>query len=304
MKNHYSKSSFHKLYLIEKEMYDRILPYINEVDKQEINDLNEEHRPEYEDPDTTIIEKTESRKELNVSDNDDQSEDLNEITTEISHEVPREALREAARESLREASQLTTTSQEYLQPVEEELPIDEEKFTSRKGNKLKKIKKYACNICVNKKFTTRSSLNRHHKTFHMVQPLNKAVEIETKPKDLTSNEGTGLKHTVSKLSTSVKRRREDDEFSNYSDEKSARYGDLDYELENTPAKRGLKRKVTIDLEPRKKFHWESFDGNETNSNTDRAYEANSPTLNRGLKRKGPTRVTDLEPRKKFRWETY
>ena len=138
----------------------------------------------------------------------------------------------------------------------------------------------------------------------MVQPLNKAVEIETKPKDLTSNEGTGLKHTVSKLSTSVKRRREDDEFSNYSDEKSARYGDLDYELENTPAKRGLKRKVTIDLEPRKKFRWESFDGNETNSNTDRAYEANSPTLNRGLKRKDPTRVTDFEPRKKFRWEAY
>ena len=287
MKNHYSKSSFHKLYLIEKEMYDRILPYINEVDKQEINDLNEEHRPEYEDPD-----------------NDDQSEDLNEITTEISHEVPREALREAARESLREASQLTTTSQEYLQPVEEELPIDEEKFTSRKGNKLKKIKKYACNICVNKKFTTRSSLNRHRKTFHIVQPLNKAVEIEIKPKDLTSNEGTEPKHTVSKLSTSVKRQREDDEFSNYSDEKSARYGDLDYELENTPAKRGLKRKVTIDLEPRKKFRWESFDGNETNSNTDRAYEANSPTLNRGLKRKGPKRATDFEPRKKFRWEVY
>ena len=295
MKNHYSKSSFHKLYLIEKEMYDRILPYINEVDKQEINDLNEEHRPEYEDADTTIVEKTESKEELNVSDNDDQSEDLNEIRTEISHEVPREA----ARESLREASQLTTTSQEYLHPS-----IAEEKFTSRKGIKHKK---YACNICVNKSFTTRSSLNRHRKTFHIVQPLNKAVEIEIKPKDLTSNEGTEPKHTVSKLSTSVKRQREDDEFSNYSDEKSARYGDLDYELENTPAKRGLKRKGpkrATDLEPRKKFRWESFDGNETNSNTDRAYEANSPTLNRGLKRKDPTRVTDFEPRKKFRWEAY
>ena len=298
MKNQYSKSTFHKLYLIDKEMYDRILPYMNEVDKQELNDLNAEHRPEYEDAEEVVEEESprEKEEELETSNNVEQNYDSNEILNE--------SPREGARESLSEASQPAIAPQKFPSTEDEKLQPSIKEDASGKETKVKRAKKYACNICVNKKFTTRSSLNRHHKTFHMVQPLNKAVEIETKPKDLTSNEGTGLKHTVSKLSTSVKRRREDDEFSNYSDEKSARYGDLDYEFENTPAKRGLKRKVTIDLEPRKKFRWESFDGNETNSNTDRAYEANSPTLNRGLKRKGPTRVTDLEPRKKFRWETY
>ena len=43
----YPKNTFHKLYLIEKEMYDRILPQLNAVDKQEIVELNAEHSPDY-----------------------------------------------------------------------------------------------------------------------------------------------------------------------------------------------------------------------------------------------------------------
>ena len=42
------KSMFHKLYLIEKEMYDRIVPYLNQVDKQEIDDLNDDNKPHYQ----------------------------------------------------------------------------------------------------------------------------------------------------------------------------------------------------------------------------------------------------------------
>ena len=36
-----NKSSYHKLYLIDSEMFNRVLPHLNEVDKQELNDLNE-----------------------------------------------------------------------------------------------------------------------------------------------------------------------------------------------------------------------------------------------------------------------
>ena len=39
-----NKSSFNKLYLIESEMFNRILPHLNEVDKQELNDLNERNQ--------------------------------------------------------------------------------------------------------------------------------------------------------------------------------------------------------------------------------------------------------------------
>ena len=301
MKNQYSKSSFHKLYLIEKEMYDRFLQCMNEVDKQEINDLNAEHRPEYEDTDVVVEEEAMSEKEeLYKTDKDEQNGGDNKSSTEASYEVPREILREGARESLRDVSQ--SSIEEKLQT-----PIEEERVTSGKEKNVKRPKKYACNICINKKFTTRSSLIRHHKSFHIAQPLNKAVEVETKPKDLASNSGSNPMYSTSNLSTTSKRKREEDEFSTHSNEKNAHYGNLEYEIANHLGRRGLKRKGpkrATDLEPRKKFHWESFDGNETNYNADSGYEANISTLNRGLKRKGPKRATDLEPRKKIRWEVY
>ena len=40
----YKKSSFHKLYLIEPALYEKMLPLLNDVEKQEIIDLNEEHK--------------------------------------------------------------------------------------------------------------------------------------------------------------------------------------------------------------------------------------------------------------------
>ena len=310
MKNQYSKSSFHKLYLIEKEMYHRMLQYMNEVDKQEINDLNAEHRPEYEDTDVAVEEDAMSEKEeFGPTDKKEQNDVSKESSTEISHELPREILREGTRESLREASQPSIDEEKLQSSIEEEklqTPI-EEKIISGKEKNVKRPKKYACGICVNKKFTTRSSLKRHHISFHFAQPLHKTVEVETKPKDLTTNSGSNPMYSESKLSTTAKRQREEDELSTHSNEKNARYGNLEYELANTLERRGLKRKGpkrATDLEPRKKFRWESFDGNETNYNTDSGYEANISTPNRGLKRKGPKRATDLEPRKKFRWEAY
>ena len=50
-----TKSSFHKLYLIDAEMYNRILPNLNEVDKQELNDLNENNR-QFEDQSDDVPE--------------------------------------------------------------------------------------------------------------------------------------------------------------------------------------------------------------------------------------------------------
>ena len=51
-----NKSSYHKLYLIDSEMYNRILPHLNEVDKQELNDTNEK---------TALSKKTKKKKLLN-----------------------------------------------------------------------------------------------------------------------------------------------------------------------------------------------------------------------------------------------
>ena len=53
-----NKSSYDKLYLIHSDVYDRILPHLNEVDKQELNDMNEKNRP-FEENDETFEEKNE-----------------------------------------------------------------------------------------------------------------------------------------------------------------------------------------------------------------------------------------------------
>ena len=52
---HPPKTSYDTLYLIEKEMYDRILPKLNEVDKQELNDLQESYKP-YQNSEDSVLE--------------------------------------------------------------------------------------------------------------------------------------------------------------------------------------------------------------------------------------------------------
>ena len=44
----YKKSTFHKLYLIEPELYNKILPLLNELDKNELLQLNQRHSEEDE----------------------------------------------------------------------------------------------------------------------------------------------------------------------------------------------------------------------------------------------------------------
>ena len=44
----YKKSTFHKLYLIEPELYNKVLPLLNQLDKNELLQLNERYSEEDE----------------------------------------------------------------------------------------------------------------------------------------------------------------------------------------------------------------------------------------------------------------
>ena len=127
MKQKYgTKSSFHKLYLIDSEMYNRILPHLNEVDKQEVNALNENNRSFDEMNDEALDQG-----------NDESQQDSVEVLPD-------------------EANKIETN------------------IMTEKDSKTK-TKKYACEICVDKKFTTKQSLKRHHRTFHeKKQSINEA----------------------------------------------------------------------------------------------------------------------------------
>ena len=71
-----TKSNFHKLYFIDAELYNRILSNLNEVDKQELNDLNENNR-QFEDQSDDVPEP--EVQEINQG--DDQVNDQNAATS-------------------------------------------------------------------------------------------------------------------------------------------------------------------------------------------------------------------------------
>ena len=132
-----NKSSYHKLYLIDSDMFNRVLPQLNEVDKQELNDLNEKNRS-FEDNqnDETFEQKNEDTEQKN--------EDTEQINDALDDD---DAMMHPA-------------------PKDEEPKIDKPTISVVEKTPGKKMKRFACEICVNKKFTTKKSLKRHHKTFH------------------------------------------------------------------------------------------------------------------------------------------
>ena len=225
-----NKSSFNKLYLIESEMFNRILPHLNEVDKQELNDLNERNRL-FED-----------------SQNDETSEQKNE-----------------------ESEQINISSDPTLNDGEQNIAKPPMSVVEKMPGK--KIKKFACEICVDKKFTTKQSLKRHHKTFHEKKHFIK--ETETYPEVRYPN--TSLPATERKASLieepeskNLKRKFEDNPEDFERDQpalKLPKYtGPIEKyreypEIEEIEEQRGIKRKGpkrATDSMPRKRFHWESF----------------------------------------------
>jgi hypothetical protein len=145
MKNNRNKSAFDKLYLIQPEMYNRIVPRLNEVEKQELNDINEKNAPSEENR------------------NDETFEQKNDDVEEMDNNV----------EQVKNAPDLTPKVEEPIIdnptiPVVEKTP----EKTFEKG-----VKKFPCEICVDKKFTTIQSLKRHTKTFHRKKHSIKETQV-------------------------------------------------------------------------------------------------------------------------------
>ena len=216
-----TKSSFHKLYLIDAEMYDRILPNLNEVDKQELNDLNENNR-QFEDQSDDVPEHEVQEVNQEVNQEDDQANNQNAATSSSQNNTDKPAEMVA------------------------------------KVYSPQRMKKFACEICANKRFTTKQSLKRHNKTFHQEkQPLKeeeiypdvKYPEIEKKA---SFEQDAQLKNLKRKF-------QEESEEEDEPAPKLKRYTSLpDIEVQQ---QKGIKRKGpkrATDYMPRKKFHWESY----------------------------------------------
>ena len=235
-----TKSSFHKLYLIDAEMYNRILPSLNEVDKEELHDLNESNRP---------------------------YDDLND---------------ENPGETTEEPQQVNTDS-DVTPPDVKNTDKSPPPTITEKTSEMK-TKKFGCEICVNKKFTTKQSLKRHHKTFHeKKQSIKEAVRSSP-----IEEETTSIKEPHS---NTLKRKFQDDSEDFSKDQpalKLAKYTDSP-NIQN-PHSKTIKRKFQ--------------DDSEDFSNDQSALESPNIQEQKGTKRKGPKRATDYMPRKKFHWESF
>ena len=201
----YPKSTFSKLYLIEKEMYDKVLTQLNAVDKEELADLNAEHAPEY-----TSLE------EPALNEGGDAMENNN---TDYQVESPIKA-----------------------DPVENNFIADQ---AVPKPPKKIRIKKFACDICVDKKFTTRYSLNRHIKSFHSPKQTVSKPEVQ--------------ENQVAPVKNFKRKRAEEEENDNFDTNYPMKKPRIMKRPENRLLTTATKRKaVGKDLRPSKKFRWENY----------------------------------------------
>ena len=235
-------------------MYDRIIPHLSQVDKQEIDDLNDENKPHYQDEEPLEDEKTGS---MGIDSNLPAAE--------------------------------TEEMQEYIPPIVSKNARKDPSVS--KISKSMKEKRFPCPICIGKKFTTKYSLQRHNKNFHKLkgpqQPINEGAAISeglveappktvkrlreeddntllNYPEDKTSRiddsepafDQRGLKRKViEKTLTPRKRSRDDEDEENTPLSRTSPNEDL----VTDPDQRGVKRKVIGNtLKARKKFRWENF----------------------------------------------
>ena len=202
------------------DKYQKCLSVLSRLERDETQSLNEKHSTS-DDLDT------------NQSDvyANDQNDDI----------IPNTTLSEGKKNQSKEFSTAT--------PVMSSKSAD---------SKQMKPKKFACNVCINKKFTTKHSLKRHHKTFHEVHEENKqglkrdetptsnASELEINP----SPEKAYVSDSLEAKNSFPRKRKLD-------------LGSEDFGEEATPEKvvkfsRGIKRGAPGLESKKKKFRWENF----------------------------------------------
>ena len=191
MKTAANKSSYNKLYLVQPEVYNNMKPQLNEVENQELNDLNEKYQEGHE---TFEEEKNEEQKS---SHDEEINDDAEEVNDDVVMDPP--------------------TENEKVNNDDPNIPVEEPKvgkpkismkmvrnpdgkWTIKKASE-KKVKNFSCEICENKEFTTKRSLQRHNVSFHVKKQPIKGAEVipeviypkTTSPKIVKADERKNLK---------------------------------------------------------------------------------------------------------------
>jgi hypothetical protein len=214
------KGSFSKLYLIEMDKYQKCLSVLSRLERDETQSLNEKHS---------------TSDELDTNQSDVYANDQNDDN------IPDTTLSEGKQNQSKEFSTVT--------------PIMSSKSAD---SKQMKPKKFACNVCINKKFTTKHSLKRHHKTFHEVHEESKqGLKKDETPTSNASEPEINPSPEKAYVSDSLEAK------NSFPRKRKLDLDSEDFGEEATPEKvvkfsRGTKRGASGLESKKKKFRWENF----------------------------------------------
>ena len=148
MKTGENKSLYDRLYLIPVDMYNRVIPYLNDVDKQEVNDLSEKHRP-FQGNDENFEEKNEEQKNDTVEEVNDTAEEVNDNAEEINDDVIMDSPEK------NEEVNIDNPATPVEEPKKPKISVKLVKQSNGDWSIKKKVKNFSCEICVNKRYTTK-----------------------------------------------------------------------------------------------------------------------------------------------------
>ena len=235
------KSSYDKLFLIQPEVYKKVLTEVNEVEKQELKDLNEK----------------------NSREDEEKNDDVEEVNDNV------EGVNEAAEEMNAGVEEMNDDAENKEEPKTDEptIPIKMVKNSngkwSIKKTPLKKVKNFPCKICTNKSYTTKRSLQRHNNSFHVKKHSIKEAEIipeviypkTTSPDTVKSEEQKSLKRKHQYYPGEFHLEKDNQQFSR--DEPVVKRAKV--VASEVPKREKVKRKYQGDTNDyKKKFIWESY----------------------------------------------
>ena len=246
MKTAADKSQYKRLYLIQPEIYNRVLPKLNEVEKQELKDLNEKNS-NFQEDEETLEEKNDNGEGVNEG-TEGVNDNVEEVTDDVIMDHPPENKEEPKTDKPK---------------ISVKMVKDSNGKWSVKKTPLKKVKNFSCKICKNKSYTTRRSLERHNNSFHVEKHSIKDAEVipeviylkTASPETVKSEERKTLKRKHQYHPGEFHLEKDNQQFSR--DEPVVkRLKGVDIKV---PKREKVKRKYQDDTNDfNKKFIWESY----------------------------------------------
>ena len=212
------KTNYEKLYLIQPQIYHKMLPLLNEIDKRNVKEINEEHNADTHDSEETEInqEIIDSSDVQNHSDNTDHLPAIYKVSPQAT--PPKEdlsfdvsAINSLSGSEMSKHEVPAKITSPMIPSKEDDIDLQKSQFSQEnlQNSAFKKMKpkRYICEICTNRGFTSKFSLRRHNNQFHSSnRNIKKATTTEpdilstseSKPETITRNQKRQRDESVEK----------------------------------------------------------------------------------------------------------